>query len=201
MELVSEQLAKTGFYEQADDKVLRLLLLADLTEKIISITEEGDNTQFDLYDIVRSEMNDPSFDSIKDTKSYRITKELREEVIKRESELAGRSPTWMDEVDKWMMIVRPLVVDAVDSFAVTKSEVVGNLRHHSTKAVIGDVVILNESSGRLDDKKSVAVKKCVIRGIKTASGFPNNNLGSLQRLISALTIFDIYSIINEPVRS
>ena len=106
-----EQMMASGMYEQIDPPLLNLFLLSDLTQKIIDTIGCSDPQSFNLEDLLSQDIPSEESKEFGDTKAFQQTEILRDRIIGYMKDAKNTAPAWMDILDRWFMLVKPIVVD------------------------------------------------------------------------------------------
>lgn len=186
-----EQMMASGMYEQIDPPLLNLFLLSDLTQKIINTIGCSDPQSFSLEDLLSQDIPSEESKEFGDTKAFQQTEILRERIIGYMKDAKKTTPAWMDILDKWFMLVRPIVVESLDSIEITNDEMLATYRYRT--ACI-------KMYGKIFTYKTV-VKPCgevyfddsFIDGVINPELDNDSNIARLYKLFSSIAIFDTLS--------
>lgn len=183
-----EQMMASGMYEQIDPPLLNLFLLSDLTQKIIDTIGCSDPQSFNLEDLLSQDIPSEESKEFGDTKAFQQTEILRDRIIGYMKDAKNTAPAWMDILDRWFMLVKPIVVESLDSIEVINDEMLATYRYRTTcikmygKNFTYKTVVKPSGEVYFDDS--------FIDGAINPELDDNSNIARLYKLFSSIAIFD-----------
>lgn len=192
-----EQMQAAGAYDQIDEPLLNLLLLSDLTQKLVDIMAFSSNTAdaLNLDNLLLSNMEGEKYEAIKDHKAVQQTKGLRDKILARNNATKDSIPKWMDMLDRWFFIIRPMVIEVIDSIEVVNDEMLATYRYRTTEIKLNGTKFVYKTI--VEPNGDVLFDDTYINELMNPEPMHDTNVGRLFKLLSSIAIFDTLTAVHE----
>lgn len=192
---IQDQLCADGINDQTSENLLALLLVDGLTHKIMSIAKCVGIDSFDLNDIVKEDMTGEPYESYKECRAIKKMVGFRSTIIEQIKFNENNAALWMGAQDKWIMAIRPIVAEHLDTIEITKNEALNRSRHRVTNMVLEGVTLIYDMTIHPDGE--IIVNSIMINNMSDEGLLPWSNLNKVIRICGVVAMFDAAAAYNE----
>ena len=207
---IQDQLCESTINSETNENLLVILLIDDLTHKVMSRASIVGADKFDLHELVQEDMDGEVFDYYKETRSIKKMVELRDRIISNIKSNENHAALWMGGQDKWIMAIRPILEEHLASIDVITNKMVGNSRHRVVNVSIEDTMIGYDMTIQPDgcvlvNTITVSLNKddmahhAMMEKMQDRSRQGDFNLHKMMRVVGIMMMFDAACTYHETV--